>query len=83
MNVDIGNALAVEADPGLSEADLERLDERVAAAHDLIAAGRADDEFGYAALNLPARTDPATIREAVAPLADSEAVLTVGIGGSA
>ena len=83
MNVDIGNALAVEADPGLPEAALDDLDGRVADAHDHIAAGREAGEFGYAALNLPDRTDPAAIREAVAPLADSEAVLTVGIGGSA
>ncbi|MFT4880125.1 MAG: glucose-6-phosphate isomerase [Natronomonas sp.] len=83
MNVDIGNALAVEADPGLSEATLDDLDGRVADAHDRIAAGREVGEFGYAALNLPERTDPAAIRETVAPLADSRAVLTVGIGGSA
>jgi len=83
MQVDIGNALAVEADPGLSEAALDELDERVADAHERIARGRAEGEFGYAALNLPERTDPGEIREAVAPLADSEAVLTVGIGGSA
>jgi glucose-6-phosphate isomerase len=83
MDVDIGNALAVEADPGLTEAELDALDERVAEAHERIAAGREAGEFGYAALNLPERTDPAAIREAVAPLSDSEAVLTVGIGGSA
>ena len=83
MEIDIGNALAVEADPGLSEAALDALDERVAEAHERIATGRESGEFGYAALNLPERTDPDTIREAVAPLADSEAVLTVGIGGSA
>jgi glucose-6-phosphate isomerase len=83
MEVDIGNALAVEADPGLPEATLDDLDEQVAEAHDRIAAGRESGEFGYAALSLPERTDPAAIREAVAPLADSEAVLTVGIGGSA
>jgi len=83
MDVDIGNALDVEADPGLSEAELDELDERVAAAHDRLTAGREAEEFGYAALNLPERTDPDAIREAVAPLADSQAVLTVGIGGSA
>jgi glucose-6-phosphate isomerase len=83
MEIDIGNALAVEADPGLSEAALDALDERVAEAHDRIAAGREAGEFGYAALNLPERTDPGAVRDAVAPLADSEAVLTVGIGGSA
>jgi glucose-6-phosphate isomerase len=83
MDVDIGPALAAEADPGVAEADLAALDERVADAHDRIAAGRADDEFGYAALNLPARTDPDAIRAAVEPVVDAEAVLTVGIGGSA
>ncbi|MEF8775008.1 MAG: glucose-6-phosphate isomerase [Haloarculaceae archaeon] len=83
MHVDIGNALASGADPGVSEDDLAALDERVAEAHERIAAGRADDEFGYAALNLPDRTDPGTIRGAVEPVADAEAVLTVGIGGSA
>jgi glucose-6-phosphate isomerase len=83
MNVDIGNALASEADTGVSRDALERLDERVARAHDRIAQGRADDEFGYAALNLPERTDPDEIREAVAGFDDAAAVLTVGIGGSA
>jgi len=83
MQVDIGNALAVEADPGLSETTLADLDERVASAHERIARGRADEEFGYAALNLPERTDPGAIHDAVAPLDASGAVLTVGIGGSA
>ena len=83
MNVDIGNALASEADIGVSRDALDTLDDRVARAHDRIAQGRADDEFGYASLNLPARTDPDAIRSAVADLTDAEAILTVGIGGSA
>ncbi len=83
MDVDIGNALAAAADPGIDRSALEELDERVAAAHERIERGRADGEFGYAALNLPERTDPDEIREAVAPVADAETVLTVGIGGSA
>ncbi|WP_424017639.1 glucose-6-phosphate isomerase [Halorientalis pallida] len=83
MQVDIGNALAAEADPGISRDALERLDEDVARAHERIATGRADDEFGYAALNLPERTDAAAIEAAVEPLSDAEAILTVGIGGSA
>jgi len=83
MNVDIGNALGSVADPGIDRGELDALDDRVAAAHDRIAAGRATDEFGYAALNLPTDTDAAAIREAVDPLTDSEAILTVGIGGSA
>ena len=83
MDVDIGNALASEADTGISRDGLDRLDERVARAHDRIARGRADGEFGYAALNLPERTDPDAIRAAVADLTDAEAILTVGIGGSA
>jgi len=82
MNVDIGNALGSVADPGLSRTDLDELDERVADAHDRIARGRADGEFGYAALNLPERADPDEIRRAVDGF-DPAAVLTVGIGGSA
>ncbi|MEF8783550.1 MAG: glucose-6-phosphate isomerase [Haloarculaceae archaeon] len=83
MQVDIGNALASVADPGVGEAALEALDGRVTGAHRRIEAGMADDEFGYAALNLPERTDAGAIESAVEPVADSEAVLTVGIGGSA
>jgi len=82
MHVDIGAALGEVADPGVDEATLEQLDEQVAAAHETIAAGRENDEFGYAALNLPDETDPAVIRETVESV-DAEYVLTVGIGGSA
>ncbi|WP_436901012.1 glucose-6-phosphate isomerase [Halovenus halobia] len=80
MQIDIGNLLAADA---LDRADLDDLDGAVESAHQRIDDGRADDEFGYASLNLPATTDPATIESAVEPVADSEAVLTVGIGGSA
>jgi len=83
MHVDIGAALASAADPGVERATLEDLDERVAAAHERIEQGRNDDEFGYASLNLPDATDAQTIRNAVAPVADAESVITVGIGGSA
>ncbi|RXK47402.1 glucose-6-phosphate isomerase [Halorientalis pallida] len=83
MQVDIGNALAAEAEPGVSRDALDRLDEDVARAHDRIATGREDGEFGYVALNLPERTDAAAVESAVEPLADAEAILTVGIGGSA
>jgi glucose-6-phosphate isomerase len=83
MQVDIGNALASVADPGVARDALESLDDRVAAADDRIQGGIDDGAFGYAALNLPERTDPAAIRAAVEPVADAEAVLTVGIGGSA
>ncbi|USZ71212.1 glucose-6-phosphate isomerase [Natronosalvus halobius] len=83
MDVDIGNALASVASPGISREGLERLDERVATAHERIEAGRANDEHGYAALNLPERTDPDAIRTAVEPVADADALVTIGIGGSA
>lgn len=83
MHVDIGNALAPGVDPGVEEAALSALCDRVAAADDRISAGMADDEFGYASLSLPDKTDAQEIQSAVEPLADSEAVLTVGIGGSA
>ncbi|SDF43207.1 glucose-6-phosphate isomerase [Halorubrum xinjiangense] len=81
MRVDLGNAL--ETTPGLTTATLDRLDDRVAAAHERIAAGMADDEFGYAALNLPETADPDAIYAAVDEFDRPEAVLTVGIGGSA
>jgi len=83
MRVDIGNALASVAEPGIPEGDLATLDERVADAHETIDAGIDAGEFGYASLALPARTDPSAIEAAVAPVADAEAILTVGIGGSA
>ncbi|APW96423.1 glucose-6-phosphate isomerase [Halobiforma lacisalsi AJ5] len=82
MDVDIGNALASVASPGVSRASLERLDERVADAHERIERGMTNREHGYEALNLPERTDPDEIRAAVDPVADAEALLTVGIGGS-
>ena len=83
MQVDIGNALAAVAEPGVEESALEALDGRVADAHERIEAGRERDEFGYAALNLPHTADPGAIRAAVEPVSDADAVLTVGIGGSA
>ncbi|AGB36652.1 hypothetical protein [Natronococcus occultus] len=83
MDVDIGNALASVASPGVSRESLERLDEQVADAHERIEDGMADGEHGYEALNLPRRTDPDEIRRTVEPVADAEALLTVGIGGSA
>ncbi|TYL40195.1 glucose-6-phosphate isomerase [Natronococcus pandeyae] len=83
MDVDIGNALASVASPGVSRDSLERLDEQVADAHERIETGMAEGEHGYAALNLPERTDPDEIRAAVEPVADAEALITVGIGGSA
>jgi glucose-6-phosphate isomerase len=82
MRVDIGNAMARVATPGVTEDALDRLDERVADAHDRIERGMADDEFGYASLNLPERTDADAIEAAVADV-EADAVLTVGIGGSA
>ncbi|RKD95745.1 glucose-6-phosphate isomerase [Halopiger aswanensis] len=83
MNVDIGNALASVASPGVSRESLERLDEQVADAHERIERGMENAEHGYEALNLPQRTDPDEIRTAVEPVADAEALITVGIGGSA
>jgi glucose-6-phosphate isomerase len=81
MYVDIGNA--VETTPGVSRDSLERLDGQVAAAHERIEAGRADNEHGYAALNLPETVDTNAIHRAVEPFDDAEVFLNVGIGGSA
>jgi len=83
MRVDIGNALAATARPGVPGDGLDRLDDRVAAAHDRIAAGMDDSEFGYGALNLPATADPRAVEAAVEPLSGADTLLTVGIGGSA
>ena len=82
MNVDIGNALATVAAPGVSRESLERLDDHVAAAHERIERGMENQAHGYEALNLPQRTDPDEIRAAVEPIADAETLFTVGIGGS-
>jgi glucose-6-phosphate isomerase len=83
MRVDIASALAATSPIGVPREALDRLDDRVATAHETIQAGRDADDFGYAALNLPETTDPAAIREAVTPFEDASTVLTVGIGGSA
>jgi glucose-6-phosphate isomerase len=83
MRVDLGNVLSEVATPGVSRADLDQLDERVADAHERIQQGRERADHGYAALNLPETANPEEIRRAVEPFADAEAVLTVGIGGSA
>ncbi|OVE84864.1 glucose-6-phosphate isomerase [Natronolimnobius baerhuensis] len=83
MNVDIGNALATVASPGISRERLERLDAQVADAHERIEAGMEHAEHGYEALNLPENVDPADIRQAVGPVTDADALITVGIGGSA
>jgi glucose-6-phosphate isomerase len=83
MQIDIGNALATVASPGISRDSLDRLDERVETCHERLERGRENDEFGYAALNLPSTTDADEIAETVAPVAGAEYVLVVGIGGSA
>jgi glucose-6-phosphate isomerase len=83
MRVDIGNALGSVASPGVSREALERLDVDVAAAHERIERGRANHDHGYAALNLPDTADPDAIKATVEPFADADALLVVGIGGSA
>ncbi|ELZ75052.1 MULTISPECIES: hypothetical protein [Haloferax] len=83
MQVDLGNVLDTAPAHGVSREALDRLDDRVAAAHDRIERGRAAGEHGYESLNLPNTTDPAAIRDAVSRFDDPSAVVTVGIGGSA
>jgi glucose-6-phosphate isomerase len=83
MKVDIANALAATASPGVSEGSLERLDAQVAAAHDRIERGIEARDHGYAALALPEDVDVDAIRETTSAFADTETLLTVGIGGSA
>ena len=82
MRVDIGNALAATATPGVPREALERLDDRVADAHERIDRGRRDEKQGYTALSLPGRVEPSEVYAATEGF-DAEAVLVVGIGGSA
>ena len=81
MRVDVGNALGTT--PGVSRETLRRLDERVSDAHERIEHGREAREHGYAALSLPTDCDPDAVWAAVDRFDEPEAVLTVGIGGSA
>ena len=83
MHVHIGNALAEASAIGVPKPELEALDERVAAAAAHIETGRAESEHGYAALNLPAETDPEPIEAAADAIRPAETLLTIGIGGSA
>ncbi|WP_323675341.1 glucose-6-phosphate isomerase [Halorubellus sp. PRR65] len=83
MHVDIANALAETASPGIGRDALDRLDDQVAAAHDRIRRGIDAREHGYAALALPEDVDVDAIRETTAAFSDTETLLSVGIGGSA
>ncbi|MUV89398.1 glucose-6-phosphate isomerase [Halapricum sp. CBA1109] len=83
MRIDIGNALDEVATPGVPEDALDRLDTRVADAHERIAEGRAEHEHGYEALNLPETVDTDEIEAAVEPFQGVDNVVNVGIGGSA
>jgi len=84
MYVDIAGALAEAAAPGVSRDSLDRLNDRVATAHDRIETGMAEAEHGYAALSLPETADPEAIRAAADRIEEPvDTVLVAGIGGSA
>ncbi len=83
MRIDVGNALARVATPGIPRDALERLDARVARAHERITDARVAGTHGFAALDLPEQTDPAAIRAVTESLPDPGSVILVGIGGSA
>ncbi len=83
MDVDIGPALDEVATPGVSQAALARLDERVERAHERIVTGRNAADHGYAALDLPNMVDVEDLQAAVDRLPAAEEVILVGIGGSA
>ena len=83
MELDLGNALAPPAKPGVSMQSLERLDTAVRDAHERIEDERANETHGYQALNQPSQVDVAGIEAAVNSLPKPESILLVGIGGSA
>lgn len=82
MQVDLGNVLDSVATPGVSRDSLDRLDERVAGAHERIQHGIDEREHGYASLALPETVDPDEIYMTTDQI-DCETLLVVGIGGSA
>lgn len=83
MNVELGNALAPTAIPGVSRDSLERLDEDVARAHERIERGIEKGTFGYKALALGETIDPDQIVDTVEDLPTGNTVLVIGMGGSA
>lgn len=83
MELDIGNALATVADPGVDRNTLEGCNADVAEAHRRIRAGIRSGDHGYAALGLPAETDPDAIYETIASLPTASHIILIGIGGSA
>lgn len=83
MQIDIGNALASVAKPGISRSALDELDERVFEAHGRIETGIRDRQHGYTALGLPEFTDSERIRETVETVPDHTHIILAGIGGSA
>ncbi len=83
MNIEIGNALAPTAIPGVSRESLERLDDEVSRAHERIETGIEAGRPGYKALDLGDTVDPATITETVEPIPANGPVIVVGMGGSA
>lgn len=83
MRIDIGNALAEVARPGVPENNLDRLDARVKRAHERIERGRSTEDHGYVALDLPNTTDREEIEAVVGQLPAATDVILVGIGGSA
>lgn len=83
MRIDVGNALDEVATPGISAEALDRLDQRVARAHRRIENGRADQEDGFVALNLPGAVDLDRIEATLDELPTPADVVLVGIGGSA
>ncbi|MFW6153491.1 MAG: glucose-6-phosphate isomerase, partial [Halobacteriota archaeon] len=83
MNVELGNALAPTAIPGVSRDSLERLDGAVARAHDRIERGVDGGQPGYRALALGDEVDPASIVSPIEALPEGGPVIVVGMGGSA
>ena len=83
MELDIGNALATVADPGVPRERLEQYNTEIAQAHDRIVRGIEAQEHGYAALGLPEETDVDEIVDRMEALPAAEDILLIGIGGSA
>ena len=81
MHVDLGTVLGTT--PGLSEHTLEQLNGVVGQAHERIQHGRANSEHGYTALSLPDTVNLDQIRSALSRFESPQAIVVIGIGGSA
>ncbi|XGI82913.1 glucose-6-phosphate isomerase [Halorutilales archaeon Cl-col2-1] len=85
MRVDLSNTLEERVgDHGLSDDDLDELDESLSEVHETLQRGREEGKFGYAFADLPRHVDIEEIQRVADDLRDDFGFLVnIGVGGSA